>query len=163
MVRNNIATLAATSLTDIAMVTPDEFNTGQSHSSGSDEMKYVEPLATQKDGFQKAIWQALGKVGSKITPEQLAQRALTQTCAGCHQMSNNVELGDGLVWPPSLGFVHVSEVDPEQGEDGPRFRISQLMTTSFLPMRAKVMFDFLKTRPWRQRGWGWTVGGRITH
>ncbi|MET0287745.1 MAG: hypothetical protein ABW352_24870, partial [Polyangiales bacterium] len=164
LVSTNVASLAQTVLTDISMNTPDRFNSGQSHSSGSTEMDYASYFGTQREGVQRKLWQALGTLGSSVTPPQLVERAKTQTCAGCHQLSNNVELGAGAVWPPSLGFVHVSEVMPEQGEDGPRYRVSPLLESTFLPTRSRVMFDFLKERPWRRRGWwGWSVGGRFTH
>src|SRR5690606_19981669 len=90
-VRDNVGPLAATTLTDISMGTPDEFNSGQSHSSGSSEMDYAGPLAMRREGFRQRIWQALGELGSSVTPEQLAARARTQTCAGCHQLSNGAE------------------------------------------------------------------------
>lgn len=163
LLRDNLSSLAATSLTDISMSTPDTFNSGQSHSSGSTEMDYATPLASQREQFRKQLWSALGAIGSGVTPEQLAARARTQTCAGCHQLSNNQELGDGLFWPPSLGFVHVSEVMPETVDGSERYRISPLLVSSFLPLRARVMYDFLKERAWRRRGFGWSVGGRFTH
>lgn len=164
LVRDNVASLAATSLTDITMAVAPPFDSGQSHSSGSAEFDYPAALATQRQGLRREIYQQLGKLGSGVTPEQLVERARTQTCAGCHQLSNDKELGDGMFWPPSLGFVHVSEVDPETVEGVARYRISALLTSSFLPMRARVMFDFLKERPWRRRGfWGASIGGRFTH
>jgi hypothetical protein len=164
LVSENVQSLAQTVLTDIGMSTPDQFNSGQSHSSGSNEMDYAFYLATQREGVQRRLWQALGSMGSSVTPVQLVERAKTQTCAGCHQLSNSVQLGAGLIWPPSLGFVHVSEVKPEEGEDGLRYRVSPLLESTFLPTRSRVMFDFLKERPWRRRGWwGWSVGGRFTH
>lgn len=163
LVQSNLRSLAATTLTDISMVTPDTFNSGQSHSSGSTEMDYATPLATQRDAFRRDIWRALGELGSGITPEQLVARARTQTCAGCHQLSNNAELGDGLSWPPSLGFVHVTELLPETVEGVQRYRLSALLLSCFLPLRSRIMFDFLKERPWRRRGSGLNVGGRFTH
>jgi hypothetical protein len=164
LVRDNVASLASTTLTDIAMITPDRFNSGQSHSSGSSELDYATYLATQRNGVRRALWQALGRIGSDVTPEQLVLRARTQTCGGCHELSNNQELGGGLFWPPSLGFVHVSEVDPETVGRAQRYRISPLLVSSFLPLRARVMFDFLQRRPWRRRGFfGFSVGGRFTH
>ncbi|MDB4975718.1 MAG: hypothetical protein JWN48_4059, partial [Myxococcaceae bacterium] len=163
LLRDNLSGLAATSLTDISLTTPETFDSGQSHSSGSSEMDYLTPLATQRARFRRELWTALGALGSGVTPEQLALRARTQTCAGCHQLSNNEELGDGLFWPPSLGFVHVSEVLPETVDGVTRYRISPLLLSSFLPLRSRVMFDFLQQRPWRRRGLGQTVGGRFTH
>jgi hypothetical protein len=68
-----------------------------------------------------------------------------------------------LFWPASLGFVHVTEETPETVDGQLRYRISPLLTSSFLPTRQRVMLDYLAERPWRRRGRGWTIGGRETH
>jgi hypothetical protein len=72
----------------------------------------------------------------------------TLSCAGCHEHANtpdNSDLGGGLTWAPSLGFVQVSEELTEDGEFGPRFLVSDQITQIFLPHRKKVLEDFLKT------------------
>lgn len=161
--RDNVGSLAATSLTDISMATPEEYNSGQSHSSGSPEMDFASYFTPRAKSFRVELWRALGKLGSDVSPEQLLSRARTQTCAGCHQLSNNQDLGGGLFWPPSLGFVHVSEEKPETVDGQVRYRISPLLTSSFLPTRERVMVDYLKDRPWRRRGRGGSIGGRVTH
>jgi hypothetical protein len=163
LVRDNVASLASTGLSDIAMSTPDAFNSAQSHSSGSAEMNFAALFSTQQTGLRSAIWRALGTLGSDITPEQLVARAHTQTCAGCHQLSNGEDLGGGLFWPASLGFVHVTEEAPETVDGQVRYRISPLLVSSFLPTRQRVMLDYLAERPWRRRGRGRTIGGRDTH
>jgi len=161
--KDNVAALASNSLTDISMRVDDRFNSGQSHSSGSPEMQFQTYFAAAPRDFRLALWRSLGTLGCDITPEQLIARARTQTCAGCHQLSNNEDLGGGLIWPPSLGFVHVSEELPETVAGRVRYRISPLLTSSFLPTRARVMVDYLNDLPRRRRGWGWSVGGRTTH
>ena len=161
--RDAVEPLLVRSLFDIFMDTPDRFNSGQSHSSGSMEMDLEGPFTAKKTNFRTQLWRALGACGSKITPEQLVRRAATQTCAGCHQLSNGDDLGEGLVWPASLGFVHVSEENPETVDGHLRFRISPALTSTFLPERARVMVDYLNTRPSRRRGRGVTLGGRFTH
>jgi hypothetical protein len=163
LTRDKLSLLVQTSVTDISLKNPEEYNSGQSHSSGSTEMDFATPFATQRAGFRTELWKALGSLGSDVTPEQVVARARTQTCAGCHQLSNNAELGGGLFWPPSLGFVHVSEVAPETVDGSVRYRLSAALTSTFLPVRARVLFDFLESRPLRRRGWGWTIGGRFTH
>jgi hypothetical protein len=162
LVATKLSLLVETTVTDISLKNPEEFNSGQSHSSGSPEMDFATPFAKQR-GLRNQLYRALGALGSDVTPEQVVARARTQTCAGCHQLSNNEALGSGLSWPPSLGFVHVSEVAPETVNGVVRYRISPALTSAFLPVRARVLFDFLQSRPWRRRGWGWSVGGRFTH
>jgi len=60
-------------------------------------------------------------------------RATTQTCAGCHELSNDAPLGGGLVWPRSLGFVHIDETRA----------LSPALTTRFLPRRKVVLESFI--------------------
>lgn len=68
-----------------------------------------------------------------LTVNNILDRATTQTCGGCHQLSNNVNLGDGVTWPSSLGFVHVDESR----------RLSPALTSVFLPRRRQVLKAFL--------------------
>ena len=60
-------------------------------------------------------------------------RAETQSCAGCHQFSNNASLGGGLTWPSSLGFVQVDE----------RSNLSPALHNVFLPHRQQVLQSFV--------------------
>jgi hypothetical protein len=69
------------------------------------------------------------------------------SCVGCHQFSSNQNLGGGLVWPASLGFVHEAENQTEAAPDGPsgslRYVISPALINLFLPRREHVMETFL--------------------
>lgn len=88
----------------------------------------------------------LALAGSGLTPEHVLRRAETQTCAGCHQYNNGgaaAQLGGGLVWRPSLGFVHVSEQASERGPDGPRYAISPALREVFLPQRQSILATYL--------------------
>ena len=148
---SQVESLSADSLTGISMEVPDEFNSAQSHSSGSTDTNY---LATFVDGgeFASMIEERLDDANSALEPVDIVARAQTQTCAGCHQLSNNDALGGGLTWPSSLGFVHVSEREPETVDGVRRFRISEALTTTFLPHRKDVLESFLKNRPGHRRG-----------
>ncbi len=86
---------------------------------------------------------------SALTPDDIAHRAqFAGACIGCHQQSNNADLGDGITAPPSLGFVHVHENLTENCGDGTTcFRISPAMTDSFLPFRQSVLQGVLETCP----------------
>ena len=70
----------------------------------------------------------------RLTVNNILDRATTQTCGGCHQHSNFVNLGDGVTWPSSLGFVHVDE----------NRTLSDALRLSFLPRRAAVLKSFLE-------------------
>ena len=71
-----------------------------------------------------------------LSVTNILDRANTQTCAGCHQLSNNVDLGGGVTWPLSLGFVQVDE----------HSTLSPAVTGAFLPFRALVLTQFLNTQ-----------------
>jgi hypothetical protein len=77
-----------------------------------------------------------------ITRPQLDLRATTQSCAGCHQLSNFDNLGTDtggptISWPDSLKFVQIDEAS----------NLSHALTNPgmFLDHREQVMFDFLNT------------------
>jgi hypothetical protein len=97
--------------------------------------------------FTASLQVALTAAGSTLTPANIVARAQTQSCAGCHQLSNGKDLGGGLTWPSSLGFVHVTEDRTEASPDGPagslRFLISPALTDVYLPARKHIMETFL--------------------
>lgn len=142
---NQVPLLAINNLNTFTMATEAQFNVGQSDSqTGGAIDNYVAQLGAGPSAFRTAIQARLTSIGSPLTPDQIVARALTQSCAGCHQRSNGANLGGGLVWPPSdsSGFVHNSEFT-EVGPDGPRFRISPALTATFLPRRKVVLEAFL--------------------
>ncbi len=80
--------------------------------------------------------------GTSLAPEHIINRVHALSCAGCHQHSNGADLGDGLIWPNSLGFTHVDEfIDP--GVTPPSFRLSEGMHDVFLPFRRDIVETFL--------------------
>ena len=95
-------------------------------------------LTARLDELQKA-----GQ--TTLTVENVIQRIQTQTCAGCHQWSNNKPLGGGAAnWPSSLEFVHQSEQNPEMANGVQRFRISDtLKAPGFIPARCRIVTEFL--------------------
>jgi hypothetical protein len=117
-----------------------EFNSGQSESCDPampscqqqpTETNYkLEPHGSLKQRIQAALGGTPG-----FTPEHVVERAKALSCAGCHQLSNSVSVGGGEVWPPSAGFVHVTERATEPGPDGKRYLISDALRDRFLPHR----------------------------
>ena len=72
---------------------------------------------------------------SNVSPDEIGNRATTQTCAGCHELSNQVPMGGRLNrWSSSLGFVHIDETS----------RISPAMETVFIPQRKRTLSGFLQ-------------------
>ncbi|MGE3547385.1 MAG: hypothetical protein AB7L28_25890, partial [Kofleriaceae bacterium] len=115
----------------------------------NDYGSHLEAGQETSPGFGNAVEQALVDTGhSTLTARNVADRATTQSCAGCHRLSDGVGLGDGLSWPASpVRFVHVTEAGgpTEVGPDGPRWAISAGLRDSFLPHRAVVLSSFLET------------------
>lgn len=127
----------------------ERFNSGQSHSSGTDNL-YVHQLGNGQSPLKTRLQQRLAAVGSTLTPMNVVARAQTLSCAGCHQLSTGANLGGGLYWPSKstlYTFVHVSERTLEEGPDGPRYGLSEALVGTFLPSRQQVLEAFLEQRP----------------
>jgi len=143
------ANCSSTSLINcISMETLSQDDDGESIEGGPGgaptAMNYAAAFANSPT-FRAAIQAKLG-AGSSLTPDNIVARAQTQTCAGCHQLSANVDLGGGLTWPASLGFTQERLAAPldTTGPDGPRYQISPALQNFFLPFRKHVIETFLQ-------------------
>lgn len=93
--------------------------------------------------FDASINTELGNLGMPPTVDSfdVTERATTQSCGGCHEISNGDDLGNtngfgaNVIWPQSLRFVHIDEAS----------NISPALINEFLPHRQKVMDQFLQT------------------
>jgi hypothetical protein len=124
----------------LGMAIPGAYNAGQSNSGGT-ENKYTTQLALgDPNGFRQDLADQLAALGIPLTPEDIAARATTQSCGGCHQGSNNTALGgvdasgNPVTWPPSAGFVHTTEA-------GVR---SPALDNVFLPRRKQILEQLLR-------------------
>jgi len=117
----------------IGMANANNFNEFESVSQGSTDVLYAN--FTQAS-FQSQI--AAKITNPNLTVQNILDRATTQTCAGCHQLSSgtHAQLGGGVVWPASLGFVQINE----------QSQLSQALTTAFLPHRSDVLTAFLRAQ-----------------
>ncbi|MBC8068035.1 MAG: hypothetical protein IAG13_06860 [Deltaproteobacteria bacterium] len=87
---------------------------------------------------------------STLLPMHIANRAaFAGACIGCHQQSTGDDLGNGVVGPQTLGFVHTDEFSSGACGDGTAdcFDISDALTSFFLPHRENVMEQFLGGAP----------------
>ena len=166
-----VADLAADSVTGIRFAVPDEFNSGQSLASGSDETDYLAHFQAAADpSFKDDIQAKLTEIGSILTPDHIIKRALSQSCAGCHRLLNNTEekpdiadIGNGLVWPASLGFTHVTESATEVVDGQTRFLISPALLEVFIPQRQQIMEDYLNSNLKKPKKPKDTLSGRKIH
>jgi hypothetical protein len=130
---NQIPALSKATAATIGMTNANKYNEFESVSQGSTDVLYAN--FTQAS-FQTAIAAKITTPG--LTVQNILDRATTQTCAGCHQLSAgpHAQLGNGVVWPSSLGFVQIDETS----------RLSVALQTSFLPHRADVLTAFLQAQ-----------------
>lgn len=138
--------------TEITMNVEEPYNAAQSFASSSPEDRYDLQMGTGASPARASIAAKLAELGSPLTVDHVIRRAMTVSCAGCHRHNDaapNNDLGDGLMWQPSLGFTHVSERLTEA--DVPtRFRISDALKNVFLPKRMAVMDTYLRTGKGRE-------------
>ncbi len=162
--QSQVGDLTATSLAGLRMDVPDVYNSPQSQASGSTETNYLFNFGTAPGSFRSAIDAALVSAGSPLDADDIVARAQTQSCAGCHRLSNNAALGGGLIWPASLGFTHVSErdVDVEIVGGVSRFKISIALETALLPHRKFVLEDYIDNPPPNAQSQK-SIGGSTTH
>ncbi|HEX5749737.1 MAG TPA: hypothetical protein VFZ09_26130 [Archangium sp.] len=138
-----VSNLAINDINLFSMAFADNVNSGQSDAQSPLENHYVNQAAGNA-ALMNNIQLKLNAIPSTLTPPQIVARSMALSCAGCHQLSNGANLGGGITWPGSLGFVHVSEqTDP--GPDGPRHRISPALNTTFIPHRKAVFETFLNS------------------
>lgn len=120
--------LLATSVAGIAAVIPLRVNAWESAASGKAVTAYTTIGAASK---AKIVMPA----GVVLTKDQLLNRLETQSCMGCHQTAAGKDLGGGLTWPQSLGFVHIDE----------RGALSPALETTFLPARQRFFETLVKS------------------
>lgn len=122
---------------NIGGATSPRFDAGESISqAGPGDNDYL-----PDPSFMLSISGQLAALGmpATVTPGDEAERATTQSCGGCHELSNFDDLGTtngsgpSTLWPPSLGFVHVDEAS----------NLSPALLTEFLPHRQNIMAQFL--------------------
>lgn len=134
-----LAALSPQDVNAIGMSTSNQFNAGQSGAQTTENEYGFHLNNGNPAGFKQAITNQLGVLGIPLTADNIATRATTQSCGGCHQLSNLDLLGglDGagnpLRWPSSAGFVHTVE-------NGNR---SPALNNVFLPKRKQILEQFL--------------------
>lgn len=131
---SQIPALSVSSAAKIGMTNGDKFNEFESVSQpGATDTVYS--LFTEQSFRDKITANITNPALNEV---HILRRATTQTCAGCHRLSSGTQaqLGDGVVWPQSLDFVHVNESS----------QLSPALTTSFLPHRSEVLTQFLKAQ-----------------
>lgn len=130
---SQVKALAAATIPGISMSTPQQDNGGESDESGEQLQNYLQ-ASKGNTTLVASIQTALDAIPSTLTPTDILNRATTQSCAGCHQLSGGTKLGGGLTWPDSNTFVQVEETTGQQ---------SIALANFFLPFRATVLTKFI--------------------
>ncbi len=138
-----VPTLIGATLPEIAVDIPDTYNSGLSEASGTTETNYAMNFGTAPSALRTALTTALAQAGSPLTADNLIARLQGQSCAGCHRLSNDADLGGGLTWPASLGFTHVTERETEPADVGVRYKLSDALNNAFLPHRQELLQQYL--------------------
>jgi hypothetical protein len=152
---DDVASLASASLPAISMTTEPEHDAGEAEAARtSNQSRYTFHFARGggQSSFRTALATRLSALGSSLTPDDIVARAQTQSCAGCHDLSNNAPIGGGLTWPASLRFVHTDERTTENSPDGPRFPLSPALVNALLPARLEIMSTYLASSDCRRCG-----------
>jgi len=143
-----VQSLGATSVASVRMAVSNNFTSGESAIGGPAQAGYWGRVTSGGDSapFLASLNQQIdaSKVNAACPPDDpltarsILDRASTQTCAGCHAptqfLGSTRKIGCGLVWPNSLGEVHIDE----QGT------LSPALTEVLLPHRAKVLATYLQ-------------------
>jgi hypothetical protein len=117
-----------------ALISMNTLATYEKGESSSDSRQDYVSAANGNTTFHAAITAKLQAIGrTDLSSTNILGRATSQSCGGCHQVSNFQPMGDNITWPPSGGFIHVSE----QGT------LSTALTSVFLPHRKTVLETFV--------------------
>ncbi|MGV3625148.1 MAG: hypothetical protein ACO1OB_30290 [Archangium sp.] len=136
-----VGALASTDLNGISYGVAEQFNDSRADSqTGTARDNYVSAYGPGPGTFHTNLSAAAGGVG--LTDTQVVRRALTQSCAGCHEpggfgLTGPNALGLSMSWPNALGFVHISE---NPGPGGVH-QLSPALTNVFLPARAQHLVN----------------------
>ncbi len=102
--------------------------------------------------FKARIDAELQRIGSHLTAEQVVVRAVMRSCKGCHAgVASPVAAasGDPVLshFPanndPQAFLTMVDEGRLQNGPDGSRFGVAQMIETTFVPHRIEILRNFL--------------------
>lgn len=143
-------------------VNDDAHNWGESDAQGLLTQNYR--IQTNLPGVPTLFINMLDAHAPPLDHDHFANRALTQSCGGCHEpsaygihatgsiadvsspiaapVSPFAPAGTTTRWPPSLGFTHTNE-SPVGVPPNDFYPLSQALTDVFLPARRANMAAFL--------------------
>lgn len=150
----NIEQVLTNDMADLAVHASNQFLTADSHATGPQitESNYRQAFEAGSDdndfkaALEKVIAGRTDASGNQLTVTQVLNRAMTQTCAGCHRPVNfglvfngalgDMRLPDGSIssrWPNN-DFVHIGEFS----------NLSHALNTLFIPKRKADFKQVLK-------------------
>jgi hypothetical protein len=136
-IQSAVPTLAAApTIHGLSLGNPDRWNTFESISEPmAGDLTLVTYKSVASTAFKNRITNKLNSLGSSLTANNILDRATTQTCGGCHMISDGQNLGGGKTWPitVSIGFNHINE----------QRELSPALTNKFLPRRKALLGAFL--------------------
>jgi hypothetical protein len=122
----------ATKAVDLSLGNDPSFNAYESISQPQDDDPTSVVYKTAASAsLRDKIAAKLVEERTSLTVDNILDRATSATCAGCHRVSKNVDLGGGLVFPSPSGFVHIGELG----------QLSPALVDEFLPKRRQILQD----------------------
>ena len=152
---SQVATLAVDDINLFSMEVPKRYLVVESNPTGDNSVQAIAASfdlgKTSPDGsdFKNRIQTELTRIGSTLTPENIMQRAMFESCFGCHGLNGpGIALGDNvkIAFSPNFGSQFISEDHLDDGEGGPksRFGVDPIIQTQFAPHRMQILQDFLR-------------------
>ncbi|HYM59655.1 MAG TPA: hypothetical protein VEZ11_02045, partial [Thermoanaerobaculia bacterium] len=148
-----VPTLAIEDLNLMSMRLSRAYLTGESDPIGNPAVMFFE-LAFDNgkatpDGmaFRANIQAELDRVGSKLTPNNVAKRAEELSCTGCHGFNGAVDFGGSVKLVIGFqGNPMISEDILADGEAGSstRYGVDPIVEKQFIPHRMQILLDFLR-------------------
>jgi hypothetical protein len=149
---DQVAPLAPQDVNSISMATADTYNAGQSNSQTASTQGLENDYSVHlllgglNNSFMQSINAKLSSMGrTDLNAVNIADRATTQSCGGCHELSSGDLLGGTkggapFTWPlhtKPFSFVHVDESS----------QASKPLAEVFLPHRKQILQSYLASTP----------------
>lgn len=130
--------LLAHNITTLAIDLPDQVNVGRQFAHVSIPKRMIDELSEE---FADKIQKKLNSVGSPLKPEEIIARVQALSCAGCHNQKEN--LGGSIDFNTAPVLMEFLSTYVEQGENGERFKLKQILEEKLLPERTRLLELFL--------------------
>ena len=138
--------LATDDLLLFQMHIPNQYLMVESNPADTSPLPFVYE-GFETPSFMNDIQGELNRIGSKLTPVEIINRATEEGCVGCHGFSGGVYFGGNVKLAIGfLGLPMISDKIMMDGEGGPgtRYGVDPIVEKQFIPHRMQILQDFLR-------------------